>query len=110
MARKRCAGFSAFASGKGVPGTTAGFFLAHSKYGKAPWARLVDPAARLASDEAARLEPKVGKHLYNRGVARVAKHDDKAATSLSRRNTISKSRNGMFSYSSISPLPPKTSV
>jgi gamma-glutamyltranspeptidase/glutathione hydrolase len=34
----------------GVPGTTAGFFLAHSKYGKAPWARLVDPAARLASD------------------------------------------------------------
>ncbi|HXL86035.1 MAG TPA: gamma-glutamyltransferase family protein, partial [Gemmatimonadaceae bacterium] len=34
----------------GVPGTVAGFFLAHSKYGKAPWGRLVDPAVHLASD------------------------------------------------------------
>jgi gamma-glutamyltranspeptidase/glutathione hydrolase len=34
----------------GVPGTVAGFALAHSKYGKTPWKRLVDPAARLATD------------------------------------------------------------
>ena len=34
----------------GVPGTVAGFALAHEKYGKAQWARLVDPAARLASE------------------------------------------------------------
>jgi gamma-glutamyltranspeptidase/glutathione hydrolase len=34
----------------GVPGTVAGFALAHSKYGKARWGRLVDPAVRLASD------------------------------------------------------------
>jgi gamma-glutamyltranspeptidase/glutathione hydrolase len=34
----------------GVPGTVAGFALAHKKYGKAEWTRLVDPAVRLASD------------------------------------------------------------
>jgi gamma-glutamyltranspeptidase / glutathione hydrolase len=34
----------------GVPGTVAGFALAHAKYGRLPWARLVDPAVRLASD------------------------------------------------------------
>jgi gamma-glutamyltranspeptidase/glutathione hydrolase len=34
----------------GVPGTVAGFALAHDKYGKADWKRLVDPAVRLASD------------------------------------------------------------
>jgi gamma-glutamyltranspeptidase / glutathione hydrolase len=34
----------------GVPGTVAGFFLAHSKYGKTPWRGLVDPAVRLAGD------------------------------------------------------------
>ena len=32
----------------GVPGTVAGFALAHEKYGKAAWARLVDPAQKLA--------------------------------------------------------------
>ncbi|HEX6598515.1 MAG TPA: gamma-glutamyltransferase [Gemmatimonadaceae bacterium] len=32
----------------GVPGTVAGFALAHEKYGKAPWAQLVAPAAILA--------------------------------------------------------------
>ncbi len=34
----------------GVPGTVAGFALAHRKYGSASWARLVDPAQRLAGD------------------------------------------------------------
>ena len=32
----------------GVPGTVGGFDLAHRKYGKARWSRLVDPAVRLA--------------------------------------------------------------
>jgi gamma-glutamyltranspeptidase / glutathione hydrolase len=32
----------------GVPGTVAGFDLAHQKYGKVSWAKLVDPAARMA--------------------------------------------------------------
>jgi gamma-glutamyltranspeptidase/glutathione hydrolase len=34
----------------GVPGTVAGFALAHQRYGAARWARLVDPAVRLAAD------------------------------------------------------------
>ena len=34
----------------GVPGTVAGFALAHEKYGTGQWARLVSPAARLARD------------------------------------------------------------
>lgn len=34
----------------GVPGTVAGFALAHGKYGKAKWASLVSPAASLAAD------------------------------------------------------------
>ena len=32
----------------GVPGTVAGFALAHRQYGRTPFARLVDPAVRLA--------------------------------------------------------------
>ena len=34
----------------GVPGTVAGFALAHEKYGAAAWADLVDPAVGLARD------------------------------------------------------------
>ena len=34
----------------GVPGTVAGFALAHQKYGKMPWTRVVDPAVSLAND------------------------------------------------------------
>ena len=34
----------------GVPGTVAGFALAHKKYGSTEWAPLVDPAVRLAGD------------------------------------------------------------
>ena len=34
----------------GVPGTVAGFALAHEKYGSALWAELVDPAVGLARD------------------------------------------------------------
>ncbi|NNE02675.1 MAG: gamma-glutamyltransferase [Eudoraea sp.] len=32
----------------GVPGTVAGLFLAHQKYGSLPWKKLVQPAVRLA--------------------------------------------------------------
>ncbi|MEP6730110.1 MAG: gamma-glutamyltransferase [bacterium] len=34
----------------GVPGTVAGFALAHRKYGKSQWTHVVDPAVRLARD------------------------------------------------------------
>ena len=34
----------------GVPGTVAGFALAHRKYGVAKWSLLVDPAVKLARD------------------------------------------------------------
>ncbi len=34
----------------GVPGTVAGFAMAHSKYGSREWKSLVEPAVRLASD------------------------------------------------------------
>ena len=33
----------------GVPGTVRGLELAHQKYGRKPWAELLDPAVRLAS-------------------------------------------------------------
>ena len=32
----------------GIPGTVAGLALAHRKYGRRPWAELIDPAVRLA--------------------------------------------------------------
>jgi len=34
----------------GVPGTVAGFYFAHQKFGKLPWARLLRPAIDLARD------------------------------------------------------------
>ncbi len=34
----------------GVPGTVAGFALAHKKYGGSSWKQLVDPAVKLADD------------------------------------------------------------
>jgi gamma-glutamyltranspeptidase / glutathione hydrolase len=34
----------------GVPGTVAGFDYAHKKYGKSAWARLVEPAEKLAGN------------------------------------------------------------
>jgi gamma-glutamyltranspeptidase / glutathione hydrolase len=33
-----------------VPGTVAGFALAHERYGRLPWRELVEPAVRLAAD------------------------------------------------------------
>ena len=33
-----------------VPGTVAGLYLAHQKYGRLPWKTLVEPAYRLAAD------------------------------------------------------------
>jgi len=34
----------------GVPGTVRGLELAHRKYGRKPWAQLIEPAIKLASD------------------------------------------------------------
>lgn len=34
----------------GVPGTVAGFVMAHERYGSGDWARLVDPAVSLAAE------------------------------------------------------------
>jgi len=34
----------------GIPGTVAGFWEAHQKYGKLPWRKLVEPAVKLAEE------------------------------------------------------------
>ena len=36
--------------GAGVPGTVAGFWEAHQRYGKLSWSQVVEPAVRLASE------------------------------------------------------------
>ena len=51
----------------GVPGTVAGFWAAHKRFGKLPWADLVAPAIRLAAD---------GFYPHEITVAYVRKVDD----------------------------------
>lgn len=46
----------------GVPGTVRGLGLAHARHGRAPWADLVRPAARLARDGFA-LSPQLARSL-----------------------------------------------
>ena len=48
----------------GVPGTVAGFALAHEKYGSGDWGRLVDPAVTLASDGFELTESLAGSFEY----------------------------------------------
>jgi gamma-glutamyltranspeptidase/glutathione hydrolase len=50
----------------GVPGTVAGFALAHQRYGSGDWKRLVDPAAGLAAEGFALSEALAGS--FNRVV------------------------------------------
>ena len=38
------------AKASGVPGTVAGFWQAHQRFGKLPWRKLVEPAIKLAED------------------------------------------------------------
>lgn len=48
----------------GVPGTVAGFDYAHRQYGSGEWARLVQPAVRLA-DEGFVMTPSLARSLRN---------------------------------------------
>jgi len=48
----------------GVPGTVAGFWKAHQRWGELPWERLVQPAVRLAA-EGIRLGPYLARSLAN---------------------------------------------
>lgn len=56
----------------GVPGTVAGFALAHEKYGKASWAQLVAPAATLA-DTGFAAPPGLARSLAS-AVARLSRY------------------------------------
>lgn len=49
-AGKEVAGASVGYRAAAVPGTVAGFWMAHQKYGKAAWSELLDPAVSLARD------------------------------------------------------------
>ena len=53
----------------GVPGTVAGFALAHEKYGKAKWAALLDPSVKLARDGFA-VTPGLARSLGSAGTLR----------------------------------------
>ncbi len=48
----------------GVPGTVAGFALAHQRYGSGDWARLVEPAVGLASEGIELSEALAGSFEY----------------------------------------------
>src|SRR5690348_14880750 len=62
----------------GVPGTVAGFALAHEKYGKARWAQLVAPAAKLA-DTGFAAPPGLARSLAS-AVARLKQYNMYPAT------------------------------
>jgi gamma-glutamyltranspeptidase/glutathione hydrolase len=63
----------------GVPGTVRGLGLAHAKWGKAPWADLVRPAAQLAGDGfpiSADLAGSLNSQLKERAHAKAGARDD----------------------------------
>ncbi len=65
----------------GVPGTVAGFALAHERYGTGEWARLVEPAVGLAGD-GIELSPGLARSL--RGALRSMERYPASVVSFSR--------------------------
>lgn len=63
----------------GVPGEIAGLFEAHRRFGRLSWKRLVEPAAKLAS-EGFEVTPHMGKQLASRREALAA--DPELASAL----------------------------
>ncbi|MFT4747863.1 MAG: gamma-glutamyltranspeptidase/glutathione hydrolase [Congregibacter sp.] len=57
----------------GVPGTVAGMWLAHEKYGSLPWKELVQPAFNLA-EQGFKVHPKLAQSI-ERYIARLEKRD-----------------------------------
>src|SRR4051812_19778502 len=63
----------------GVPGTVRGLGLAHAKWGKAPWADLVRPAAKLARDSfpiSAELAGSLNSQLKAQALVQARRRDD----------------------------------
>ncbi len=62
----------------GVPGTVRGLALAHGKFGKLPWKRLVDPAAALARDGFV-LHPSLARSLNSQLAGEMGKYPSSVA-------------------------------